>query len=475
MIPMTVGELAQVLGCAVEAGNTDGQIERVIIDSRDVRRGDVFVAIVGPRDDGHRYLPQALASGAVAVIISRRDILDHLANPRGAGIIHVTDTTAALQRLAAHVRAVVSPTVVAITGSVGKTTTKALTNALLKASESTHATPGNFNNQWGLPLSLLGLRPGHRWMVAELGMSSAGEIAELTRLARPSIGVITNVAPVHMENFDSLAGVAAAKQELADELPADGTLIVNADDAHTAAMGAARQQRGRPTIRYGTQRDADVSARGVEIASATWHFELQCGPSDVARVQLPLPGEHSISNFLAAAAVAHVLRIPAATIADRARNLTLPAMRGQVHRTERGVVVIDDSYNASPAAMLTALETLAATAGAGRKILAVGDMLELGSWAEDAHREVGLHAAHLGVDQIVTVGPLARDIGHGARAGGMAAESITAFSVSGEAAEAIEKIVRPGDTLLVKGSRGIRMELIVHTLLRSSDDNGVSE
>ena len=474
MISMTVAKLADVLSCGIQSGSASGEINRVVIDSRNVRRGDAFVAIVGPHDDGHRYLPQALASGAVAVIISRRDVLDHLVNLHDAGIVRVEDTTAALQRLAGHVRNVVAPTVVAITGSVGKTTTKALTHALLKETESTHATPGNFNNQWGLPLSLLGLCPDHRWMVAELGMSTAGEIAALTRLARPSIGVITNVAPVHMENFDDLAGVAAAKQELADELPSGGTLIVNADDVHTAAMGTARQQRAERTIRYGVRHDAEISARHVESVAATWHFELRCSPSDTALVQLPLPGEHSISNFLAAAAVAHALGIDATTIAARARHLTLPAMRGQVHRTDGGVVVIDDSYNASPAAMLTALETLAGTAGTGRKILAVGDMLELGSWAEDAHREVGLHAAHLDVDRIVTVGALARDIGHGARAGGMAAEAITAFSVSDEAAEAIVAIVRPGDTVLVKGSRGIRMERIVHTLLRATDDNGVS-
>ncbi|HJO04025.1 MAG TPA: UDP-N-acetylmuramoyl-tripeptide--D-alanyl-D-alanine ligase [Acidobacteriota bacterium] len=475
MIPMTVGQLADVLGCDLETGSASGEIDRVVIDSRNVQSGDLFVAIVGPRDDGHRYLPQALASGAVAVVISRRDVLDHLANPHDAGFVRVEDTTMALQRLARHVRDVVAPTVIAITGSVGKTTTKALTHALLKTTESTHASPGNFNNQWGLPLSLLGLRSSHRWMVAELGMSAAGEIAELTRLARPSIAVITNVAPAHMENFDSLAGVAAAKQELADELPADGTLIVNADDAHTSAMGAARRQRGEPTIFYGIQHEAEISARRVEVVDAAWRFELRCGPADAALVELPLPGEHSISNFLAAAAVAHALDIDATTIAARARDLTLPAMRGQVHHTDRGVVVIDDSYNASPAAMLTALETLAETAGTGRKILAVGDMLELGSWAEDAHREVGLHAAQLTVDRILTVGPLARDIGHGARAGGMPEEAITAFSMSDEAAEAIGAIVRPGDTVLVKGSRGIRMERIVQTLLRSSDDNGASD
>ncbi len=469
MIPMSVAQLAEVLGRPIESGNAGGQLARVVIDSREVRPNDVFVAIIGPRDDGHRYLPQALASGAAAVIISRRDVLDHLVNPLDAGIVLVDDTTEALQCLAGHVRDVVAPTVVAITGSVGKTTTKALTHALLQATESTHATPGNFNNQWGLPLSLLGLRPGHRWMVAELGMSTVGEIAALTRLARPGIGVITNVAPVHMENFDDLAGVAAAKQELADELAADSTLIVNADDVHTAAMGSRRRQRGAPTICYGMG-DAEVSVRAVVAAAGGWKFKLRCGPSNTAEVDLPLPGAHSISNFLAAAAVATVLGIEAATIAARASDLALPAMRGQVHRTDLGVVVIDDTYNASPAAVLTALGTLAETAGSGRKIVALGDMLELGSWAEDAHREVGLHAAHLEVDRLVTVGPLARDIGHGARAGGMAAESITAFSASDEAADAMGSIVRPGDTVLVKGSRGIRMERIVHTLLGSSDN-----
>ena len=475
MIGMTVGQLADVLGCAIETGRGGRGIDRVVIDSRDVRPGDVFVAIVGPRDDGHRYLPQALASGAAAVIISRLDVLDHLTNLQHAGIIPVEDTTMALQRLAGHVRDIVAPTVIAITGSVGKTTTKALTQALLQATESTHATPGNFNNQWGLPLSLLGLRPTHRWMVAELGMSTAGEIAELTRLARPSIGVITNVAPVHMENFDSLAEVAAAKQELADELPSDGTLVVNADDAYTSAMGMKRQQRGEAMVSYGIQRDAEISARHVKEVDAAWRFELQCGPTDTAIVKLPLPGQHSISNFLAAAATAHVLGIDATTIAARAQNLTLPAMRGQIHYTKHGIVVIDDSYNASPAAMLTALETLAGTAGTGRKVLAVGDMLELGSWAEDAHREIGLHAAQLDVDCIVTVGPLARDIGHGARAGGMCAEAITAFSVSDDAATAIGEIVRPGDTVLVKGSRGIRMERIVQMLLQPTEDHRAPE
>ncbi len=465
MIATTGTELTAILNGKLVDGDGDKRCCRVVIDSRQVGPEVCFFAIVGPRDDGHRYLPQAIAAGASVVVIQRPEALPHLENLTSAAIILVDDTTAALQAFSAHVRQTIDPLVVAITGSVGKTTTKALTYGLLRDSAATLATPGNFNNHWGLPLSLLGLEPDHQWMVAELGMSGPGEIRLLAALAQPQIAVITNVAPVHMENFDNVAGVAAAKRELAEALRSDGTLIVNADNAWTAAIGDEFDDRVARVLRFGTGPKADIQASDAEAIEGGWRFTLGLPGADPVPAQLPLAGEHSLSNFLAAAAVAHAVGIEAQTVAERTSGLALPTMRGQMRRTGDGIAVIDDSYNASPAAMLSAIDTLAGSITAGRRILAAGDMLELGAWAEEAHREVGLHAAAVGIDTLVTVGPLARDIALGATAGGMKEAAIHTFGTSHEAADVIRDIARPGDTVLIKGSRGIRMERVTQALL----------
>lgn len=465
MIPLSANEVVRITSGQPIGGRADRQATGVAIDSRAIHQDDCFIAIIGPRDDGHRYAQQAVASGATILLLQRREICDQIVNTTGAAVVLVPDTTAALQALARHVRSVIDPLVVAITGSVGKTTTKTLTHALLAPIRRTHATPGNYNNQWGLPLSLLGLRPGDEWMVAEIGMSAPGEIRALARLARPRIGVITNVAPVHMANFESLAEVAAAKQELAEELPGDGTLIVNADDARTAAVAEAMRGRLGRTLTFGLAAEAAVRAEGLRAAGSGWSLELALPDRDRAPVRLPLPGEHSVANFLAAAAVAHALGITAGDIALRAAGLELPSMRGQIHHTAGGFSVMDDSYNASPTAMMRAIDALAGLPGNGRRILAAGDMLELGSWSEEAHREVGLHAAQSGIDLVVTVGPLARDLGHGARAGGLPDERILAFSTSEDAAPVLGELVRAGDRVLVKGSRAVRMEVVTRALL----------
>lgn len=468
MIPLTAEQIADITAGRLVAGRGDRLAQGVTIDSRTLVEADCFIAIIGPRDDGHRYLQQALAEGASTLVIQRAEIVDRLVNPRDAGIIVVDDGTEALQALARAVRDRVDPVVVAITGSVGKTTTKALTHSLLEDSRPTHVTPGNYNNQWGLPLSLLGLEPGHRWMIAELGMSAPGEIRALARLARPSIGVITNVAPAHMENFDSLDDVAAAKRELAEEVPDEGTLIVGADDDRTARIGREMAGRVDRVITFGTDPEATVGAEELLRTASGWELQLRVPGEPLTPVRLPLPGEHSVINFLSAAAVAHALAVSAADIAARAPDLELPDMRGQIHRTAAGYWVFDDSYNASPTAMMRALDTLSELPGEGRSILAAGDMLELGSWSEEAHREVGLHAAQLGIDRVFTVGPLARDIGHGAREGGLAAGAIRSFSTSEEAAEAVAAEVAPGDRVLVKGSRAVRMERVTRALLTAA-------
>lgn len=466
MIPLTAATIAAAVDGRILTGDPERLARRVVIDSRQVGEGDAFVAIVGPRDNGHRYLQQALAAGASVLIVERGELHDQLVNPGRAAVVHVKDTTEALQRLGGYMLDLVDPVVIGITGSVGKTTTKALTWELLRTTRSTHVTPGNFNNHWGLPLSLLGLEPHHEWMVAELGMSFAGEIRALARISRPRVGVITTIQPVHMENFDSIEGVAAAKRELAEELPDGGILVLSADDPRTEAMAPQFRDRLR-VITFGL-REGDVHAIDPRRDNGGWTLSLALPGESPRATSLHLPGEHSLANFLAAAAVAHAMGVPADEIVRLAPGLSLPSMRGQVHRAG-GVTVIDDSYNASPTAMMRALETLVGLPGDGRLILAAGDMLELGAWAEEAHREVGLHAAQLGFDLVVTVGTLARDIGMGARAGGLDSGAVWSFSSPEEAADALRAEVRPGDRVLVKGSRAMRMERVARALLADEE------
>ncbi len=472
MIPLSASRVAEIASGQVVAGDPTSVATEVKIDSRRVGHGDCFVAILGPRDDGHRYLQPSIASGASVLVIERPEVAPHLVGLDSTGVVLVADTTRALQDLARHVLAEIRPTVVAITGSVGKTTTKTLTHELLRGTRPTHATPGNFNNQWGLPLSLLGLEPHHAWMVAELGMSAAGEIAALAALAQPQLGVITNVAPVHMENFASVEGVAAAKRELAEGLEATGTLVVNADDPRTNRIGEESRERLARVLTFGRAPDADVRAAAVSSQGHGWQLDLVLPDRSVQEVGLPLPGKHSIANFLAAASAAWAMGVDPSEIARRAAGLRLPSMRGEIHQTPSGILVLDDSYNASPAAMISAIDALVQLPGDGRLVLAAGDMRELGTWSEEAHREVGLHAAQTGYDLIYTVGAMARDIGLGARAGGLGAEQIRSFTTADEAADAVATDLRPGDRLLVKGSRAVGMEAVTRALVGAASSGG---
>jgi UDP-N-acetylmuramoyl-tripeptide--D-alanyl-D-alanine ligase len=465
MIRMTASEVSQACGGRLLRGVPDVQIEAVVIDSRKVVPGACFFAIVGDRTDGHEYLEAAISAGASALVV-HQDPGARLGNSEVA-IIEVDNTTAALQSLAAYVRMRVDPRVVAITGSVGKTSTKHFTAALLQERWDVHSTPGNLNNHWGLPLSLLGLEEHHEIMVAELGMSGPGEIRDLARIARPQIGVITNVAPVHMEFFASVEDVAAAKAELAEELPPTGTLIVNAADPHTAAMATRFAPRVNRVLTFGQDIDADLRAIDAVESSDGWRFRLDIrgmGGLDPVDVRLPLTGHHTLMNFLAAAAIAFALETPPAAIAARASHLAFPAGRGETYALEDGVRVIDDSYNASPVAMTQSLDRLASLPADGRKIFAAGDMLELGSWSEDAHREVGEQTARHDIDLLVAVGDYAEFFAAGAVAGGMTAGRILCFGTSEEAGRALAADVRAGDLVLVKGSRGVHMERIIEAL-----------
>ncbi|HVD77796.1 MAG TPA: UDP-N-acetylmuramoyl-tripeptide--D-alanyl-D-alanine ligase, partial [Vicinamibacteria bacterium] len=356
----------------------------VSIDSRTVRSGEVFFAIVGPRFDGHDFLLAAAAAGAAAAVVHL-----NVAAPPGLGLVRVEDTTRALSDLARHVRATANVPVVAITGSAGKTTTKEMTAALLATRGPVLKTEGNLNNQYGLPLSLLRLAPEHTAAVLELGMSAAGELRALTGLARPDVAVITMVAPVHLEFFDSVEAIAAAKAEILEGLDADGVAVLNADDPLVREIGEGRI--GRPhrgkLIWFGRDRRYQVSAENWRGTIHGMRFDLRLGGESVD-VALPLPGPHFLSNFLAAAAVAHHLGIGSDAIVKAALEMKPARHRGQVLALGQGVTLLDDCYNSNPAAVEAAVTALG-MAAPGRRVAFLGDMLELGPAGPDLHRETG--------------------------------------------------------------------------------------
>ena len=421
----------------------------VSIDSRTLAPGQLFFAIAGKRFDGHEFLAEAAAKGAAAAVVHR-----DLAQPAGLPLIRVADTTRALQDLARDVRASAGVPVVAITGSAGKTTTKEMTAALLETRGPVLKTEGNLNNQYGLPLTLLKLRDEHQAAVLELGMSAAGELRELSRIAAPDVAVITNVAPVHLEFFDSLDAIAAAKAEIFEGLAPGGAAVLNGDDARLSRIGAA--QRGE-VLWFGRDRRFDVSAENWRGTAFGMRFDLVIAgrKHDVA---LPLAGPHFVMNFLAAAAAAHRLGVPPEAMADAATRMKAARHRGELLRLGHGVMLLDDSYNSNPVAVCAAVVALG-TAGGRRRVAFLGDMLELGPDAPAIHRRTG-EAVAPGLDVVVGVGALAAQLLEAAEG-----KERHAFADAASAAAASAELVRPGDAVLVKGSRGVRMESIVAALV----------
>ena len=473
MIPISAAQISAILSAPAISGNPDTVAKSVTIDSRTAGDGDCFFAIIGERLDGHDFVDQALSAGA-GIVVVERPVETTGSDSADTAIIQVDDTTAALQMLAGWLRRQLDPTVVGITGSLGKTTTKELAAALLGIRYEVHATPGNLNNHWGLPLSLLGLEACHQVMVAEMAMSRAGDIGALARLADPSIGVVTNVAPAHMENFADLDAVAAAKGELVQELPASGTLIVNADDPRTDAMPKKLAPHVTDVVRFGCGASADVRATDLAPGSSGWTLNLHIGSASRS-IDLRLAGAPGVSCFLAAAATAHALEISIDEIAAEAAKLEPLPNRGAIRRTN-GITLMDESYNASPLAMHTALETLATLPADGRRIAVLGDMLEMGDWTDRVHREAGKKAAEIDVDLLVTVGACAELMAEGAGATGMTREAIHAFESAEEAASWLAPRLLHGDTVLVKGSRAVHLERVVQAVTTAAAvPNGVVE
>ncbi len=422
------------------------------IDSRTVGAGQLFFAVRGERLDGHDFVEQAQKNGAVAAVV-RRDQLGRY--PEDARLLAVEDTLAALQTLATAVRKLWGKPLIAVTGSAGKTTTKEAIAHVLSAQFRVLKSEGNFNNHFGLPLMLLKLEPEYDVAVIEMGMSHAGEIRALAKIAQPEIGVVTNVAPVHLEFFDSIAGIARAKYELVESLPANGTAVLNADDEYVSQFG--RDFKGN-VMMYGTRPTADVHAdkicsRGREGTE----FEVVIGSVREA-VRLPLVGEHNILNALAAVAVGLERGMkPSESVAALA-TLAPAEKRGEVLQLGN-ITAINDCYNSNPKALDAMVDALAAMT-AKRHIVVAGEMLELGSAGEELHRKAGRHIAGKKIDVLLGVRGLAQGMVESARDAGICAEFVAS---SEEAGEWLARETRDGDLVLLKASRGVKLEKALET------------
>jgi UDP-N-acetylmuramoyl-tripeptide--D-alanyl-D-alanine ligase len=451
---LTLADVLAATGGALATPAAGGiTFASVSIDSRTIDAGALFVAVRGPRFDGHDFLDEAAYRGAAGALV-------HRDSPAPAGLVRVrvADTTQALSDLARHVRREADLPVVGVTGSVGKTTTKDMTAGLLATRGPVLKTEGNLNNQYGLPLTLLRLRPGHTAAVLEMGMSAPGELRALARLAEPDVATITRVAPVHLEFFPSVDAIAEAKAEILDGLRPGGAAVLNGDDPRVRAIG---ERFSGHKVWFGRDRRHDVSAEGWRGTAFGMRFDLRLG-GRVVEVAMALAGPHFVTSFLAAAAAAHVLGVAPEAMAEEAAGFRPAPHRGEVRRLGEEVVLLDDCYNSSPEALEAAVVALSLAPGR-RRVAVLGDMLELGPTGAMLHRERGRALAGR-VDALAGVGPLAREILEGAREAGIPAASLHHFRTSEEAAAAVDSFVRPGDAVLVKASRGVRLEAVVDAI-----------
>lgn len=446
---MTLGTVAVWTGGQLYGA--DVEITGVKLDTRQLQPGDLFVAIKGERVDGHNYLTAASEHGAVAALVTRK--VEH-AMPQ----VLVNDATLALGDLASAVRAQRNVRAVGITGSNGKTTVKTLVASILSLHGRTHVSAGNHNNELGLPLTILAMPQDTEFAVFEMGAGKPGDIAYLAAIARPDVGVVTLIAPAHLERMGSVEVVAETKGAMYQALPSDGVAVINADDAFASFFTGLAGSR--KVLRFGLQQPADVIADAIEQRPDGSRFVLHT-PVGQSEVALPLPGRHNIANALAAAAAALALDVPLATIVaglEQAHGVT-----GRLQRQEMpaGWTLIDDSYNANPSSMAAAMDTL--LLAPGERWLVLGDMAELGPDARALHAQVGQRARELGVERLFAIGELG-------------AATVAAFGEGGEhfsdkpaLVAILQKQLHSGVTCLVKGSRSAGMEQVVHALAQSAD------
>ncbi|HWR40063.1 MAG TPA: UDP-N-acetylmuramoyl-tripeptide--D-alanyl-D-alanine ligase [Patescibacteria group bacterium] len=452
MAEFTIREICKATGAQVIQESAK-VFHEVSTDTRTLQPGQLFVALTGDNFDGHHFIALAAEKGAAGAVLSRE--ISEV--PPGITVFIVKNTLEALQSLARFHRQRFDIPVIAVTGSNGKTTTKDMLAAALSSRFHVLKTEGNFNNEIGLPLTLLRLTKEHGAAVVEMGMRALGEIRELVGIALPNVAVVTNVGETHMELLGSLENVASAKGELVEGIGENGLTALNADDANVRAMG--KKSRGQ-VVYYGFGPEAFVRAENVRTRSqenqTVTTFDCR-SPRGMFPVELPAAGKHNVYNVLAAIVIAWELGLSPQEIQQGIHSFVPSAMRLSVLRRGR-YTIVNDAYNASPMSMAAALETLQ-DLSSGRKVAVLGDMLELGPVAVEAHRRIGRQAANCGVEVVITVGTLAGHIADAAAEAGVI--HTMACDTHEQAVRELERRVQPGDTILIKGSRGMAMEKIL--------------
>jgi UDP-N-acetylmuramoyl-tripeptide--D-alanyl-D-alanine ligase len=460
---LPLAKAAEVLGyCKPVAARV---VRGYSIDSRRVESDQLFFAIRGQKNDGHDFVTSALERGAAGAVV-QHSLLERFPASLRPQLVPVADTTEALQNLARYVRRQWGGRVIAVTGSMGKTTTKEMIATLLASRFQVHKSQGNFNNHLGLPLTLLGLEPSHEVAVVELAMSASGEIALLARIAEPDVGVVTNVAPVHLEFFDSVDSIALAKRELIENLShrnGKPTAVLNFDDSRVKKFAEGFDGN---VVTFGLSEGAlfrGVNVRQIEGGSRF----LLSGPQFEAEFTVPLPGAHNIENALAALATAVTCGLDAELLAPALAAFKNLAQRTEIFTLPGKITILNDCYNSNPRAMERMVETLAAWPGAKRRIVVAGEMLELGPTSPELHRQIGRKVVKCGIDGLVAVQGDARFIHEGALAAGMEPAKAVFFPNAPEAAWYCRSLLESGDVVLVKGSRGVNLERVTELLAKS--------
>lgn len=458
----TTRQIVEAADGQLLSGNPTSVFFNIFIDSRAVEKDRLFVAIKGEVHDGHGFIRDVVKKG-VSGVVAEKTVAKNLVKqawwPADAALIAVDDTTLALGRLAAFNRRRAGIKVVGITGSNGKTTTRKLTAGVCATAFNTLSTSGNLNNHIGLPLTLFRLEPAHELAVLEMGMNHPGEIRHLAGIAGPDIGVITNVGPAHLEGLGSIEAIAAAKAELLEQVHPEGTAVINADDPMVLAMADSLDLN---VVYYGTGKTADIRACFIEETRKGVGFNL-CFPGGDVDVMLNVPGRFMVMNALAAAAAGTILGIDPEKIKKGLESFSPVDGRMNFIQTQKGIHIVNDTYNANPQSMMAAMDSVVKIKGSDRLVLVLGDMLELGPGSESFHRMIGEKAALSGAVLLYATGDFASAVASGAVSKQMKPDQVFT-GTKNEIASDLKSRLRPGDHVLVKGSRGMAMEDVVHIL-----------
>lgn len=469
MLRISADGVVHVTGGEILTGDGETMGIDLVVDSRLVAPGSIFVALPGERVDGHDFIVDALRAGARVVLVTRQrhELVPQViaAHERSACIVRVNDAVRAVQDLAAYHRGRLHATVVGVTGSTGKTTTKDFIRSVLSTQLRVISTEGNRNNELGVPLTVLRAGSDTDALVIEMGMRGIGQIARLAEISAPDIGLVTNVGTSHMELLGTQDAIAEAKGELVRAVKERGAVFLNGDDAYSDVLAVTT---AAPVTRYGLSEKCSVRAVDIVLDDESRASFRLITPQGDAAVALPVPGRHNVYNALAAAAIGLRLAVPLERVAEGLASAEMTGMRMETFSSARGVAVINDAYNANPTSMRAAIETLGAMRVSGRKVAVLGDMGELGSLSELAHFKMGEQVPHAGIDVLITVGALARRIADGARVEGMSDDALRPCETVEEAIQVLEDLLESGDAVLVKASRFMGLERVVEGIVTPS-------